>query len=127
VDEIVAKILIVDDEPAIRFLITATLEDEGYELFEAADGHEAAKMVGQVQPDLIILDVMMPGITGYELCTQLKRDPATQNIIIIMLTAKGQEQDRLLSQQAGADHFLRKPFSPMELITLVATLLGGNN
>jgi CheY-like chemotaxis protein len=127
VDEIVAKILIVDDEPAIRFLITATLEDEGYELFEAADGHEAAKMVGQVQPDLIILDVMMPGITGYELCTQLKRDPATQNIIIIMLTAKGQEQDRLFSQQAGADCFLRKPFSPMELITLVATLLGGNN
>jgi two-component system phosphate regulon response regulator PhoB len=121
-----AKILIVDDEPSIRFLITATLEDEGYQLFEAVDGREAAKMVEKVKPDLIILDVMMPEITGYELCAQLKRDPATQKIIVVMLTAKGQEQDRLSSQQAGADQFLLKPFSPMELIALVAALLERN-
>jgi two-component system phosphate regulon response regulator PhoB len=118
-----AKIMIVDDEPAIRFLITATLEDEGYELFEAADGREAATLVGDVQPDLIILDVMMPGLTGYELCARLKQDPVTQGIVIIMLTAKGQEQDRRHSEQAGADHYLRKPFSPMELSALVASFL----
>jgi DNA-binding response OmpR family regulator len=121
-----AKILIVDDEPAIRFLITATLEDEGYELFEAADGREAAALVGSVQPDLIILDVMMPGLSGYELCAQLKQDPATKNIIVIMLTAQGQVQERLHSQQVGADRYLRKPFSPLELIAVVAALLEKN-
>jgi DNA-binding response OmpR family regulator len=120
-----AKILIVDDESAIRFLITAVLEDEGYELFEAADGREAVTLVAEVQPDLIILDVMMPGITGYELCAKLKREPATQGIVIIMLTAKGQEQDRRHSGQAGADYYLRKPFSPLELSALVASILGG--
>ena len=118
-----AKILIVDDEPAIRFLIASTLEDEGYELFEAADGMEAYNLVGHIKPNLIILDVMMPGLTGYELCAKLKQDPATRNIIIIMLTAKGQEQDRLQSQQAGADHYLRKPFSPMELLNIISTLV----
>jgi CheY-like chemotaxis protein len=117
------KILIVDDEPSIRFLITATLEDEGYELFEAADGQEAYNLVKSNKPDLIILDVMMPGLTGYELCAKLKQDPVTQNIVIIMLTAKGQEQDRLQSRQAGADRYLRKPFSPLELINVVASFL----
>lgn len=119
-----AKILIVDDEPAIRFLITAVLEDEGYELFEAADGREAVTLVADVQPDLIIMDVMMPGITGYELCAKLKREPATREIVIIMLTAKGQERDRRHSEQAGADYYLRKPFSPLELSALVASILG---
>jgi two-component system, OmpR family, alkaline phosphatase synthesis response regulator PhoP len=119
----VAKILIVDDEPAIRFLISSALEDESYELFEAADGKEAYDLVGSIKPDLIILDVMMPGLTGYELCAKLKQNPATQSIIIIMLTAKGQEQDKLQSRQAGADHYLRKPFSPMELLSIINTYM----
>jgi CheY-like chemotaxis protein len=119
----VAKILIVDDEPAIRFLISSALEDEGYELFEAADGKEAYDLVGSINPDLIILDVMMPGLTGYELCAKLKQNPATQSIIVIMLTAKGQEQDRLQSQQAGADLYIRKPFSPMELLNSISTFM----
>jgi CheY-like chemotaxis protein len=119
-----AKILIVDDESAIRFLITAVLEDEGYELFEAADGREAVTLLADVQPDLIILDVMMPGITGYELCAKLKQEPTTREIVIIMLTAKGQERDRRHSEQAGADYYLRKPFSPLELSALVASILG---
>lgn len=118
-----AKILIVDDEPSIRFLVTAALEDEGYKLFEAADGQEAYDLVGRIKPDLIILDVMMPGLTGYELCARLKQDPATQKMIIIMLTAKGQAQDRLHSQEVGADRYLRKPFSPLELIDMVAEFL----
>lgn len=118
-----AKILIVDDEPAIRFLISATLEDEGYELFEAADGLEASELIQENRPDLVILDVMMPGLTGYELCSRIKQDPVTQKIKVIMLTAKAQEQDKLQSRQAGADYYLRKPFSPMELTQVVADLL----
>ena len=117
------KILIVDDEPAIRFLISATLEDEGYELFEAADGLEASELIQENRPDLVILDVMMPGLTGYELCSRIKQDPVTQKIKVIMLTAKAQEQDKLQSRQAGADYYLRKPFSPMELTQVVADLL----
>ncbi|TCL72300.1 response regulator receiver domain-containing protein [Hydrogenispora ethanolica] len=118
------KVLIVDDEPAIRFLIRATLEDEGYMLDEAADGMEALKRIAADKPDLIILDVMMPEMTGYELCQKLKADPATRGMVIIMLTAKGQEQDRLQSQRIGADDYIRKPFSPLELIDRVAAALG---
>jgi DNA-binding response OmpR family regulator len=118
-----AKVLIVDDEPSIRFLITSALEDEGYDLSEAADGLEAYNLVRNEKPDLIILDVMMPGLTGFELCVKLKQDPAMDGIIVIMLTAKGQERDRLESEQAGADYYLRKPFSPIELANIVKSLL----
>lgn len=121
------KILVVDDEPSLRFLVASSLEDEGYHILEAADGLEAHALVQQDQPDLIILDVMMPGLTGYELCSLLKRNPNTSNILIIMLTAKGQEQDRIQSQQAGADYYLRKPFSPLELIDVVESLLQGRD
>ena len=118
-----AKILIVDDEPSIRFLIVSALEDEGYELWEASDGLEAFERIQKDKPDVMILDVMMPGMTGYELCAKLKQDPVTKDILIIMLTAKGQEQDRLHSRQAGADYYLRKPFSPMELVEIVASIV----
>lgn len=122
-----AKILIVDDEPAIRFLITSSLEDEGYELAEAADGLEAYQLIEEKEPDLVILDVMMPGLTGFELCAKVKQEPALKGIIVIMLTAKGQECDRLESEQAGADYYLRKPFSPIELAGIVKSLLKGLN
>lgn len=118
-----AKILIVDDEPSLRFLIFSALEDEGYELLEAADGLQAYDLVLKEKPDLIILDVMMPGLTGYELCSRIKQDPATSDIIVIMLTAKGQEMDRLQSKSVGANLYMRKPFSPFQLIDNVASLL----
>lgn len=117
------KILIVDDEPALRFLITSTLEDEGYELFEAVDGLQAYELVLSKKPDLIILDVMMPGLTGYELCTRIKQDPAISNIKVLMLTAKGQDQDRQKSELTGADIYMRKPFSPLQLIDTVESML----
>jgi CheY-like chemotaxis protein len=119
-----AKILIVDDEPALRFLITSTLEDEGYELLEAADGLEAYESILKEKPDLVILDVMMPGLTGYELCARIKQNTRTSKTIVIMLTAKGQEQDRLQSEAVGADLYLRKPFSPIQLIDIVESMLG---
>lgn len=118
-----ARILIVDDEPAIRFLIYATLENEGYELLEAKDGLEADGLSLTAAPDLIILDVMMPGLSGYELCARLKADPARRNIIILMLTAKVQGDDREKAAAAGVDHYLPKPFSPAELIRVVDDLL----
>lgn len=120
-----SKILVVDDEPSLRFLVVSSLEDEGYDIAEAADGLEAHALVQENQPDLIILDVMMPGLTGYELCSLLKRNPNTSHILILMLTAKGQEQDRVQSQQAGADYYLLKPFSPLALIEIVESLLRG--
>lgn len=120
-----AKILIVDDEPSLRFLVSASLEDEGYELQEAADGQLAYELIQVVKPDLIILDVMMPVMTGYELCNLIKQDPSMRDIIVVMLTAKGQEQDQLASKEVGADYYLRKPFSPLELIDTVNTLLKG--
>ena len=120
------KILVVDDDPSLRFLITASLEDEEYDISEAADGIEAYKMIQKEKPDLILLDVMMPGMTGYELCTALKQNSDTKNILVIMLTAKGQERDKRDSKQAGADLYLRKPFSPLELIDIVSSLLKGN-
>lgn len=118
-----AKIIIVDDEPAIRLLVTAALEDEGYELLEAVDGKEALELIYNEKPDLVILDVMMPGMTGYELCYHLKQDQGTRGIRVLMLTAKGQARDKAQSKEAGADYYLRKPFSPLELVDLVAELL----
>ncbi len=117
------KLLVVDDEPALRFLVSSALEDEGYILLEAEDGLAALDIVAKEKPDLIILDVMMPGLSGYEVCARLKQAPATSDIKIILLTAKGQEQDRRQSQQAGADYYLRKPFSPLQLIEIVENLL----
>jgi DNA-binding response OmpR family regulator len=118
-----AKILIADDEPALRFLISSTLEDEGYELLEAADGLQAYDLITKEKPDLVILDVMMPGLTGYEICSRIKSEPATNQIIVIMLTAKGQDQDRLKSLETGADLYMRKPFSPIELMERVASFI----
>ena len=118
-----AKVLIVDDERSLRFLISSTLEDEGYDISEAADGLEAYEIIKKDKPDLVILDVMMPGMTGFELCEKLKQDMATRDIIVVMLTAKGQEQDRLQSAQAGADYYLRKPFSPIMLLEVIESLL----
>jgi len=119
------KILIVDDEPSIRFLVASSLEDEGYDIIEATDGLQAYDIVQREKPDLIVLDVMMPGLTGYELCSRLKQNVSTSDILILMLTAKGQERDRLQSRQAGADYYLRKPFSPLELIEVVESLIKG--
>ncbi|MFZ5944748.1 MAG: response regulator transcription factor [Bacillota bacterium] len=121
------KILIVDDEPSLRFLISSALEDEGYYISEAADGLEAYDLIRKQKPDLIILDVMMPGMTGIELCEKLKKDLVTKNIIILMLTAKGQLQDKIESEKVGADYYLRKPFSPIGLLEIVDGLLNKNN
>ena len=118
------KILIADDEPSLRLLVKATLSaNKLYELIEASDGNEAFSKAKSELPDLILLDVMMPGLSGFEVCERLKNDTATKKIVIIMLTAKGQQSDRDWAISVGTDYFLTKPFSPIELFNLIGKIL----
>lgn len=122
------KILIADDEPSLRLLVRATLSsNKTFDLIEASDGNEALQKAQEEIPDLILLDVMMPQLSGFEVCERLKNDPKTKKIIIIMLTAKGQQADRDWAISVGADYFLTKPFSPMELFNLIEKILKGKN
>jgi CheY-like chemotaxis protein len=117
------KILIADDEDALRFLAHETLEGEEAEILEATDGEEALEIARREHPRMILLDVAMPGLTGFEVCELLKADPATRDIVIVMLTAHGQTKDRERAEESGADHFMTKPFSPVQLLKLVAQIL----
>jgi two-component system alkaline phosphatase synthesis response regulator PhoP len=121
------KILIVDDEVHIRALLELTLEDledAGVELLSASDGLEAWDIAQAEQPDLIILDVMMPSLSGYEVCQLVRCDPDLSNTHIIMLTAKGQESDQGRSIEVGANEYITKPFDPNYLIGRAADVLG---
>jgi DNA-binding response OmpR family regulator len=123
------KILIVDDEPHIRALLEQTLEDledHGIELLTASNGQEAWEIAQAERPDLIILDVMMPRMSGYQVCELIKSEPALNDVYIIMLTAKGQAIDRQKGEQVGADEYVTKPFDPDYLIERAETLLGVN-
>ena len=105
------KIIIADDEPSLRLLVRATLSaNKMFELIEASDGNEALLKSQKELPDLLLLDVMMPGLSGFEVCERLKNDPKTKKIKIIMLTAKGQQSDRDWALSVGTDYFLTKPF-----------------
>ncbi|ABO50083.1 response regulator receiver protein [Desulforamulus reducens MI-1] len=117
------KVLIVDDEDSLRMLISATLEDEEWEIFEAEDGISGLEKAQEIIPDLLILDMMMPGITGLEVCQRLKSNPATAGIKVLLLTAKGQQRDQEAAWEAGVDYFFAKPFSPSKLLLLVSEIL----
>ena len=118
-----SKVLVVDDEPEAVELVEFNLKGAGYEVSTASDGAEALNKARRIQPNLVILDVMMPEIDGMEVCKLLRRDPATSNIPIIMLTAKASEVDRVLGLELGADDYVVKPFSPRELVLRVKKLL----
>ena len=115
-----AKILVVDDEPSIINLVTAYLRAEGYEYYTASDGPSGLKAARAFRPDLIILDIMLPGMDGIELLTQLRRE---SDAYVIMLTAKSEEVDKIIGLSIGADDYLTKPFSPRELIARVKAAL----
>jgi two-component system, OmpR family, alkaline phosphatase synthesis response regulator PhoP len=117
------KILIVDDEINIVELIKYNLESNGYKVYTAYDGKEALKTVEEKNVNLIILDLMLPDIDGLEVCKTLKRKESTANIPIIMLTAKGEEFDKILGLELGADDYLTKPFSVRELVTRIKVIL----
>ena len=118
-----SKILVVDDEPEAVELVEFNLKGAGYDVSTAGDGAEALNKARRIQPNLVILDVMMPEIDGMEVCKLLRRDPATSTIPIIMLTAKASEVDRVLGLELGADDYVVKPFSPRELVLRVKKIL----
>lgn len=117
------NILIVDDEKDIVELVAFNLEKEGHGVLKAHDGERALQIARAKAPDLIILDLMLPGIQGIEVCKRLRRDPATAMVPIIMLTAKGDEIDRVLGLEVGADDYVTKPFSVKELMARVKAVL----
>ena len=113
------KILAVDDERHIVRLVQVNLERAGYQVISAFDGKEALKKVESEKPDLIVLDVMMPHMDGFEVLTRLKSDDKTKNIPVVMLTAKAQDADVFRGWASGVDCYLTKPFNPIELLTFV--------
>jgi len=117
------KILIVDDEEDILTLLEYNLEKAGFKVISADDGPEAIELTKKENPSLIILDIMLPSMEGTEVCKVIKRDNATSHIPIIMLTAKGEEVDRIVGLELGADDYITKPFSPRELILRVKAVL----
>ncbi len=118
------KILVCDDEASIVNILDFSLSAEGYRVILAADGDEALHLATAEQPDLVILDVMMPKRTGFEVCRLLKERRATSDIPVILLTARGSREDRELGRAAGADAHVTKPFSPQRLLDKVHSLLG---
>ena len=117
------RILLVEDDSALVQLLTYTFEREDFEVVSTADGEEAVIMAREVPPDLVILDWMIEGLSGIEVCRQLRRLPGTANVPIIMLTARGEETDRIRGLETGADDYVTKPFSPRELIARVSAVL----
>jgi len=117
------KMLVVDDEPDIVDLVSYNLKKEGFDVSSASDGEEALSMIRKGDFDFLVLDLMLPGIQGMELCRILRNDPKTARIPIIMLTAKGEEIDRILGLETGADDYMTKPFGPRELIARVKAVM----
>ena len=118
-----AKIFIVEDEPSIATLVKYNLEKENYKAFISNNGEEGLKEIKKIEPDLILLDWMLPDLSGIEICRSLKKDKKFKFIPIIMLTAKGQEEDKVLGLNTGADDYLVKPFSHSELVARINALL----
>lgn len=121
------KVLIVDDEPHIRLLLAQTLEeveDDGVEILTATDGAEGLEIIKQERPNLVFLDVMMPKMNGFDVCQKVKKELKIPDIVIIMLTAKGQEFDKNKGMDVGADLYMTKPFDPDEILKKAQEVLG---
>ena len=118
------KILVVDDEIYIVHILDFSLGMEGYEVVTALDGEQALEKVKSEKPDLIVLDIMMPKLDGYEVCKNIKSSATTQHIPVILLSAKGRNVDQKLGFDVGADDYITKPFSPRKLVERINQLLG---
>jgi two-component system, OmpR family, alkaline phosphatase synthesis response regulator PhoP len=121
------KILVVDDEIYIVHILDFSLGMEGYEVITALDGEQAVERAQAEKPDLIVLDIMMPKLDGYETCKILKGDPATRDIPVILLSAKGRNVDQKIGFEVGADDYITKPFSPRKLVERINGILGQND
>jgi two-component system alkaline phosphatase synthesis response regulator PhoP len=118
------KILVVDDEVYIVHILDFSLGIEGYEVITAFDGEQALAKVASERPDLIVLDIMMPKLDGYETCKALKANAATRDIPVILLSAKGRNVDQKVGFEVGADDYITKPFSPRKLVERINSILG---
>ena len=118
-----SRVLVVEDEPDIRDLLAFHLERDGYQVTRATTGPEALRQLRAAPPDLVILDLMLPEMDGLEVCRRLRADPATAGLPVIMLTAKGDEVDRVVGLEMGADDYVVKPFSPKEMLARVRAVL----
>jgi CheY-like chemotaxis protein len=116
------RVLVVDDDDVIRQLISVNLELEGFEVFTAADGEECLATIDEVAPDVVTLDVMMPGLDGWETAQRLRSDPKREHIKVVLLSARAQEADLRRGDQIGVDAYLTKPFDPDDLVSTVRRL-----
>jgi DNA-binding response OmpR family regulator len=119
------RVLIVDDEPNIVLSLEFLLRQQGYEVSVARDGEEALAAALRLRPDLMVLDVMLPGLDGFEVCRRLRERPEHASLKILLLTARGRDVDRVRGMEEGADAYVSKPFSTRELMKTVAELLEG--
>jgi two-component system phosphate regulon response regulator PhoB len=117
------RVLIVEDEAALVTMLRYNLEKEGFEVSEAGDGEEALAQISERKPDAILLDWMLPLVSGIEVCRQIRRAPATRSLPVIMLTARGEEGDRVRGLNSGADDYIVKPFSPVELVARLKAVM----
>jgi DNA-binding response OmpR family regulator len=120
----VKRILAVDDEPDILRLVSFSLSAKGFDVLEAADGTSAIEIAEREQPDLILMDVMMPALDGYEACRRLKENPSTAHIPVLMLSAKSQQAERKAGLECGAEDYVCKPFTPKDLVAQINEVLG---
>ncbi len=120
------RVLVVDDDEVIRHLIEVNLQMEGFEVVTAVDGQDCLDKATVVKPDVITLDVMMPRLDGWVTATQLRNNPETAGIKVVLITARAQEDDRNRGEQIGVDAYLTKPFDPLEMIRVVRALAGGS-
>lgn len=118
------KLLIVDDEDGVRALVRMTLDSGVYEIFEASEGFEALDLAREHRPDLVLLDVMLPDVSGMDVCRKIKDDPDLASTTVVMLTARAQTNDVGDAEEAGADGYFTKPFSPIALTRKVESILG---
>ncbi|MCE7999591.1 MAG: phosphate regulon transcriptional regulatory protein PhoB [Rhodobiaceae bacterium] len=116
-------VLVVEDEEALAMLLQYNLEKEGYNVVATADGEEAAMLVREIEPDLVLLDWMLPSLSGIELCRRLRSRSETRNLPIVMITARGEEADRIRGLDTGADDYITKPFSTTELMARIRAVL----
>jgi DNA-binding response OmpR family regulator len=118
-----SKIVVIEDEPDIRDVLEYNLTREGFSVLVASDGEQGLQLVRREAPDLVLLDLLLPGLDGVEVCRRIKMDPASRDTPIIMVTAKGEESDVVLGLGVGADDYVTKPFSPKELVARVRAVL----
>lgn len=118
------QILVADDEPALLRSLEHILKKEGYKVLTATNGQEAYDLASANLPDLVMLDIQMPRMDGNEVCRKLRDEPASSGLYIIMVTAKGQESDRINSLESGANEYITKPYSPRKVIARVKEILG---